>query len=43
LSYAIFSWLDSIVIFNITPADIKTKTADVILKMTIELSQLKIA
>ena len=42
-SYAIFSWLNSIVIFNITPADIKTKSANVILKMTTILKELRIA
>ena len=36
-SCAIFSWLNLIVIFNIASADIITKSADAILKMTMKI------
>ena len=37
-----YIWLNSIVIFIRMSADIKTKSADVISKMTLELSQLDV-
>ena len=42
-SYSILISLKTMTIFNNTSADIKTKSADVLLKMVIVLSEMRIA